>query len=226
MRWASIQPWSEAVVAHHPADAAAGGESASAHRLGVAEGEREAVRVERARHVAPPSADATDGCAYAARDLRLYATKGCEEAGARMEYRHHRAGDPHRGLARGGLRGHQQPRAPARVVARRGRARAGRPEPPATITFGEPTARTQRRPLTVVEADPPRRFSFRWVTTRRAGAPDNSLLVTFDLRPVGRRHAAALRARPASGSMGWEAAVLEEQYQRPRRRLGPTSCRA
>ena len=40
--------------------------------------------------------------------------------------------------------------------------------------------------LTVVEADPPRRFSFRWAyEERQAASPANSLLVTFDLVPSG-----------------------------------------
>ena len=40
--------------------------------------------------------------------------------------------------------------------------------------------------LTVVEADPPRRFAFRWVHDHgQVATPDNSLLVTFDLVPSG-----------------------------------------
>jgi uncharacterized protein YndB with AHSA1/START domain len=41
-------------------------------------------------------------------------------------------------------------------------------------------------PLTVLEADPPRRFSFRWAYELDGVATvDNSLLVTFDLVPAG-----------------------------------------
>ena len=70
--------------------------------------------------------------------------------------------------------------------------------------------------LTVVEADPPRRFSFRWVydeeeTADRPG-PENSLLVTFDLVPSGT--GTLLRfSEEGFREKGWEAAVLEEQYR-------------
>ncbi|GAB2645020.1 SRPBCC family protein [Kribbella swartbergensis] len=41
-------------------------------------------------------------------------------------------------------------------------------------------------PLTVVEADPPRRFSFRWAYEEgESASATNSLLVTFDLVPSG-----------------------------------------
>ncbi|WP_434619509.1 SRPBCC domain-containing protein [Arthrobacter sp. A5] len=40
--------------------------------------------------------------------------------------------------------------------------------------------------IMVVDAQPPRRFSFRWVYEARAvPGPSNSLLVTFDLEPSG-----------------------------------------
>lgn len=39
-------------------------------------------------------------------------------------------------------------------------------------------------PLTVVEAEPPRRFAFRWDYEGDEATPDNSLLVTFELVPV------------------------------------------
>ena len=67
--------------------------------------------------------------------------------------------------------------------------------------------------FTVVEADPPRRFSFRWTHEEgEAAAPGNSMLVVFDLEPVG----AGTRLRMTETGfreMGWEAAVLEQQYQ-------------
>jgi uncharacterized protein YndB with AHSA1/START domain len=67
--------------------------------------------------------------------------------------------------------------------------------------------------LTVVDARPPRSFSFRW--TQPAGDPPvrgNSLLVTFDLTPSG---GGTLLKMTESGfrEMGWEVAVLEQQYQ-------------
>lgn len=66
--------------------------------------------------------------------------------------------------------------------------------------------------LTVVDARPPRHFSFRWVYGDAAVPdPTNSLLVTFDLIPVGdgtvvRMTETGFRER------GWEGAVLEEAY--------------
>lgn len=82
-----------------------------------------------------------------------------------------------------------------------------------TITFGDPAsadAKVER--LTVVEADPPRRFVFRWVyDERESAAPDNSLLVTFALVPSG--DGTLLRFKETGfRERGWEAAVLEEAY--------------
>lgn len=83
-----------------------------------------------------------------------------------------------------------------------------------TITFGDPAAPDAKvEALTVVEADPPRRFSFRWVyDDGETAAPGNSLLVTFDLIPSG---AGTLLRFSESGyrERGWEAAVLEETYR-------------
>ncbi len=67
--------------------------------------------------------------------------------------------------------------------------------------------------FTVVEAQPPRTFSFRW--THPAGeiaAEGNSLLVTFELTPSGN---GTLLKMTETGfrEMGWEIAVLEQQYQ-------------
>ncbi|WP_042377314.1 SRPBCC family protein [Streptacidiphilus melanogenes] len=67
--------------------------------------------------------------------------------------------------------------------------------------------------LTVVEADPPRRFSFRWMhEPDETATPGNSLLITFDLVPSG---AGTLLRLTETGfrEQGWEAAVLEEQYR-------------
>jgi uncharacterized protein YndB with AHSA1/START domain len=82
------------------------------------------------------------------------------------------------------------------------------------ISFGDrstPEARVE--PLTVVEADPPRRFSFRWVYDEgEAATPANSLLVTFELVPSG---AGTLLRFTETGfrEKGWEVAVIEEQYR-------------
>lgn len=81
------------------------------------------------------------------------------------------------------------------------------------VSFGDPEGPGAKVvPLTVVEADPPRRFAFRW--THEAGQTatvDNSLLVTFDLEPSGT--GTRLRFRETGfREQGWEVAVLEEQY--------------
>ncbi|MEV2242002.1 SRPBCC family protein [Micromonospora sp. NPDC049891] len=83
-----------------------------------------------------------------------------------------------------------------------------------TVSFGDnSTPNVQVVPLTVVEADPPRRFSFRWVYDDLAApTPTNSLLVTFELVPSG---AGTLLRLTETGfrERGWEAAVLEEHYR-------------
>ncbi|MFI9575397.1 SRPBCC family protein [Microbispora rosea] len=81
------------------------------------------------------------------------------------------------------------------------------------IVFGDPDAGGAVVSFTVVDVRPPRTFSFRW--THPAGevaAAGNSLLVTFDLTPSG---AGTLLKMTESGfrEMGWEAAVLEQQYR-------------
>ncbi|GAA3773296.1 SRPBCC family protein [Micromonospora maritima] len=82
------------------------------------------------------------------------------------------------------------------------------PGVPGEIVFGDTVV-----PFTVVDARPPRTFSFRW--THPAGeAPveGNSLLVTFELTPSG---AGTLLRMTETGfrEMGWEIAVLEQQYR-------------
>ena len=82
------------------------------------------------------------------------------------------------------------------------------------LVFGDRSSGDAQIPrIMVVDAEPPRRFSFRWV------APDgedpregNSLLVTFELSARGdgtllRMTETGFRER------GWEVAVLEEQYR-------------
>lgn len=81
-----------------------------------------------------------------------------------------------------------------------------------TLTFGDPAAPTHVSPLTVVEADPPRRFSFRWdYGEETVPTPANSLLVTFDLVPSG---AGTLLRLTETGfrEQGWEAATLAARY--------------
>jgi uncharacterized protein YndB with AHSA1/START domain len=67
-------------------------------------------------------------------------------------------------------------------------------------------------PFTIVEANPPRLLSFRWVyddgVDARAG---NSLLVTFELATSG--EGTTLRFRESGfREQGWDAAVLEAAY--------------
>ena len=68
-------------------------------------------------------------------------------------------------------------------------------------------------PITVVEAEPPRLFSFRWAYREgEVAARGNSMLVTFELVPSG---AGTVIRMTETGfrEMGWEIAVLEEQYK-------------
>ena len=73
------------------------------------------------------------------------------------------------------------------------------------------TGETTTVEMAVVEVDPPSRFSFRWCFTQpeRGGS---STLVTFDLVP---QSGGTLVRMTETGfrEMGWEVAVLEEQYQ-------------
>jgi uncharacterized protein YndB with AHSA1/START domain len=89
------------------------------------------------------------------------------------------------------------------------------PVPGATgvIWFGDRTSADAKVvPLTVVDADPPRRFSFRWVHDEGDVATSaNSLLVTFELVPSG--DGTLLRfTETGFREKGWEAAVLEQAY--------------
>jgi uncharacterized protein YndB with AHSA1/START domain len=89
-----------------------------------------------------------------------------------------------------------------------------RPGAIGALSFGDGSgAIAHVAPLTVVEADPPQRFSFRWVYDEgEAATSANSLLVTFELIPSG---AGTLLRFSETGfrEKGWEAAVLEEQYR-------------
>jgi uncharacterized protein YndB with AHSA1/START domain len=89
------------------------------------------------------------------------------------------------------------------------------PEPGSAgeIVFGDPAAGGGVVGFTVVDVEPPRTFSFRW--THRPGEPaveGNSLLVTFELTPS--RGGTMLRMTESGfREMGWEIAVLEQQYR-------------
>lgn len=81
-----------------------------------------------------------------------------------------------------------------------------------SVTFGELGASgTVVEPITVVEADPPRRFAFRWLADDPGSATSKALLVTFDLEAVD--GGTLLRfSETGFREKGWEAAVLEEAY--------------
>jgi len=66
--------------------------------------------------------------------------------------------------------------------------------------------------LTVVEAVPGERFSFRWVyPDGETPTPRNSVLVTFQLTPDGDGTLLTV-TEEGMRELGWEAAVLEEYY--------------
>ena len=82
------------------------------------------------------------------------------------------------------------------------------------LVFGDRASGEAQIPkVTVVEAEPPRRFSFRWVYPEDEEAVEgNSLLVTFDLSARGQ--GTVLRMTETGfREKGWEVAVLEEQYR-------------
>jgi uncharacterized protein YndB with AHSA1/START domain len=81
------------------------------------------------------------------------------------------------------------------------------------IVFGDPEAAGGVVALTVLEVDRPRSFTFRWTQAPgETGVEGNSLLVTFALTPEG----GGTRLRMTETGfreMGWEVAVLEQQYR-------------
>jgi len=65
----------------------------------------------------------------------------------------------------------------------------------------------------VVDAEPPRLFSFRWAYDHgEVAAPGSSLLVTFELVPAGEGTVVRM-TETGFREMGWEIARLEEQYR-------------
>jgi len=82
----------------------------------------------------------------------------------------------------------------------------------AELAWDRGTAEPHLEQLTVVDADPPSRFSFRWVYDDGVVAtPTNSLLVTFELEASG---AGTILRLTETGfrEKGWEVAVLEAAY--------------
>jgi uncharacterized protein YndB with AHSA1/START domain len=82
-----------------------------------------------------------------------------------------------------------------------------------TVTFGDPASPDAKsEQITVVEADPPRRFAFRWAYDEDPATETKSLLVTFDL--IGSGDGTLLRFKETGfRERGWEVAVLEEAYR-------------
>ena len=81
-----------------------------------------------------------------------------------------------------------------------------------TLKFGDQSCPDGKLvPLTVCEADPPRRFVFRWANEAAPATETNSFLVIFELTPS---EGGTLLRLTETGfrERGWEAAVLEETY--------------
>ena len=82
----------------------------------------------------------------------------------------------------------------------------------AEIAWGRDTAEPHIERLTVIEAEPPRLFSFRWVYGGAAAAtPTNSLLVTFELVRSGGGTVVRV-TETGFREKRWETAVLEAAY--------------
>ncbi len=88
------------------------------------------------------------------------------------------------------------------------------PAPGATaeLAWGRSTPEPHVEHLTVVDSEPPRLFSFRWVYEGAdAATPTNSLLVTFELVPSGAGTTVRF-TETGFREKGWEIAVLEQAY--------------
>lgn len=79
------------------------------------------------------------------------------------------------------------------------------------VAWGRGTADEHVEPLTVVAADPPRLFSFRWVPGDADDPVAAALLVTFEARARRDRDAPAAH-RDRLREKGWEVAVMEAAY--------------
>ena len=79
----------------------------------------------------------------------------------------------------------------------------------------EESGRCDTARITVVDADPPRMFAFRW--THLPGdvltAEETALLVVFELLPADGGGTLLRMTETGFREQGWEAAVLEEQYR-------------
>jgi uncharacterized protein YndB with AHSA1/START domain len=82
------------------------------------------------------------------------------------------------------------------------------------IVFGDRSAGGKVASFTVVDVRPPRLFSFRWIHgAQEVAGEGNSLLVTFTLTP---KDEGTMLKMVETGfrEIGWEAAILEEEYRR------------
>jgi uncharacterized protein YndB with AHSA1/START domain len=80
------------------------------------------------------------------------------------------------------------------------------------IAWGRASADPHIQKLTIIDVQPPRLFSFRWVYNEaQVATSKNSLLVTFQVTPSG---TGALLRMTESGfrEKGWEIAALEAAY--------------
>jgi len=89
------------------------------------------------------------------------------------------------------------------------------PVPGATgeLVFGnDDDPRAHIAEITVVDAEPPRLFSFRWdYPDGEAASDSNSLLVTFELAPSGSGTVVRM-TETGFREKEWDVAVLEERY--------------
>jgi uncharacterized protein YndB with AHSA1/START domain len=84
----------------------------------------------------------------------------------------------------------------------------------AEIAWGRTGPDPHVEALTVVEADPPRLFSFRWVPDGGGAAtPANSLLVTFELVPAGAGTTIRF-AETGYADRTWESADRDTTFRR------------
>lgn len=82
----------------------------------------------------------------------------------------------------------------------------------AEVAWGKDTAEPYIQQITIVDATPPRLFSFRWVYEGATVAtPTNSLLVTFELVPSGTGTLLRL-TETGFREKGWDIATLEAEY--------------
>lgn len=98
------------------------------------------------------------------------------------------------------------------MVARRGGV-PGRARGAGRIRFGDPARGGAWVQFTVVDAVPPRLFSFRWTHEEgQRAAPGNSFLVVFELQPTG---TGTLLRMTESGfrERGWDEAKVATEYE-------------